>query len=202
MRRVVSLIAGVVFAAALSLGQATFDVTGTPIPPELLKQNYGSVPKGISAYDLSICNITDAKQSIVSSKIFQALSESNAALQPVGRQIMLAAILRNQNHSAANVLNVALTSITGVLSILGTSKYKLPAGLVMGAALSSLSGQQLISNLKPILSADQLEKFESQVLEPALVLDGGSCVERTVFTTNANAAAKTKAQPLNFHVRN
>jgi hypothetical protein len=59
--------------------------------------------------------------------------------------------------------------------------------------------------LKPILSADQVEKFEAQVLEPALVLDSGSCVERTVFViTTASSKGKANlritAEPLSFHI--
>jgi hypothetical protein len=192
-----------VFSLALSCGfsfaQSTFTVTGTPIPQALLQQNYGSVPKGIIAYDLNICNSSPAKQSLVSSEIYQAISTENATVQPIGRQIMLAAILRNQNHSVSNILKVSLTSATAVLSILGSSKYHVPSGLVTGAALASISGQQVLTDLSPILSADQLEKFETQVLEPALVLDGGSCVERTVFALGASS--KAKPQTLSFHVR-
>ena len=185
-------------ACGSGFAQSTFEITGTPIPSGLLQQNYGSVPKGVGAYDFSICNITETKQSIVSSRIYQALADSNASLQPIGRQIMLAAILRNQNHSVANILNVALSATTGVLSILGASKYKVSGGVVAGAALGSLAAQQVLNSLKPILSPDQLEKFETQVLEPALVLDGGSCVERTVFVTSAGS--KANIQPLSFHI--
>ena len=176
----------------------TFEVTGTPIPQSLLRQNYGNVPKGIAAFDLSICNVTDTKQSVVSSRVYQALSDANLSLEPIGRQIMLAAILRNQNHSLGNIISIVLTSTTGVLAVLNSSKYKLPTGLAAGAALGSLAGQQVLAGLRPILSPDQLEKFETQVLEPALVLDGGSCVERTVFVSSANTKAKT--QPLNFRI--
>jgi hypothetical protein len=49
------------------------------------------------------------------------------------------------------------------------------------------------------VSADQLEKFDTQVLEPALVLDSGSCVERTLFT--AGQDSKVKPAILSFHVR-
>jgi len=187
-----------VLASGSGFAQSTFEITGTPIPSALLQQNYGSVPKGISAYDFSICNITDAKQAIVSSRIYQALANSNSALQPIGRQIMFAAILRNQNHSVTNILSVVLTASTGVLSVLGSSKYKLSGGVMAGAALGSLAAQQVLNSLKPVLSSDQLEKFETQVLEPALVLDGGSCVERTVFVTSAGSTAKI--QPLSFHI--
>jgi hypothetical protein len=200
MRRFVFIALGVLVTTGLALSQTTFEVTGTPIPANLLQQNYGSVPKGITAYDLNICNVTDTKQSVVSSRIYQALSQSNTALQPIGRDIMLAAILRNQSHNLTSILNVALMSATGVLSVLGTSKFKLPGAFTTGAALASFSGQQILSNLRPILSADQVEKFENQVLEPALVLDGGSCIERTVFTITA-AAAKAKSAPLNFRMK-
>lgn len=181
------------------LAQSTFAVTGTPIPASLIRQNYGKMPKGISAYDLSICNTTDLKHSIVSSEIFQALSKSNTGLQPIGSQIMLTAILRNQSWSLPNVLAVAMNVSAGILSVLNSSKVGLPAGAATGATLASLSLQQILSNLKPVTAADQLEKFENQVLEPALVLDGGSCVERTVFTVTDQP--KAKAAGLNFHVR-
>lgn len=185
--------------SSLSFAQASFEITGSPIPPALLKQNYGGVPKGVKAYDLSICNVSDTRQSLVSSRVYQALSNSYSSLQPIGRQIMLASILSNQNHSFSNILGLALNSTTGVLSVLSSSVYRLPAGLLTTMALASLSGQQLLTTLKPILSADQVEKFEAQVLEPALVLDGGSCVERTVFVTSATP--KANIQPLTFHIR-
>ncbi len=199
MRILGLVLTGLVAVGTICQAQETFVVTGTAVPADLLRQNYGKLPKGISAYDLSICNITDKRQSVVSSAIYQALAESNSSLQPIGRQIMLAAILRNQNRSAATIFGVALNSLSGVLAVLGSSKYQIPSGLITGAALTSISAQQVMSSLKPILSADQVEKFESQVLEPALVLDGGSCVERTVFTAAPNT--KSRVQSLNFHVR-
>ena len=179
--------------------QVGFEITGTPIPLKLLQQNYGNIPRGISAYDLNICNASETKESIVSSRIYQALSNSSPTLEPIGRDIMFATILRNQNHSVASILSVVLNSTTSVLSIVGSSNHMLRSGLAAGAAVASLSGQQLITNLKPILSTDQLEKFESQVLESALVLDSGSCVERTVFVASQNA--KTRAQALSFHIQ-
>ncbi|MBV9403733.1 MAG: hypothetical protein JO211_00200, partial [Acidobacteriaceae bacterium] len=186
--------------AAAASAQNTFEITGTPIPTQLVKQNYGSVVKGVSAYDLNICNISDARQSLTSSKVYQALMQADAAIQPVGRQIMLASILRNQNRSIANVLNLAMSSASGALSLLNTSAYRLPPNWSAAAALAAITGQQLMSNFKPVLSADQLEKFESQVLEPALVMDSGSCVERTVFTIGISGT-NTKPQGLNFRVR-
>ncbi len=179
--------------------QNTFAVTGTVIPDSLLQQNYGKLPKGIAGYDLDICNISGAKQSVVSSEIYQALAQSNTSLQPIGRQIMLAAVLRNQNRSAGTILAVVLNSLTGVLSVLSSSKSGPPAGLVTGVALGAISAQQIFTNLKPVLTSDQVEKFESEVLEPALVLDAGSCVERTMFAAVPTASAK--AHSLSFHVR-
>src|ERR1700751_2522769 len=108
-------------AAWTATAQNTFEITGTPIPAQLLSQNYGNVPKGVSAYDLNICNITDAKQSLTSSKIYQAVMNSDATIQPVGRQIMLAAILQNQNRSLSTVLGLAMSSATSALSLLGSS---------------------------------------------------------------------------------
>ena len=179
--------------------QNTFSVTGTAIPASLLQQNYGKLPKGISGYDLDICNITTSKQSIVSSKIYQALAQSNAGLQPIGRQIMLTAILRSQNRSAGTAMTMLLNSVTGVLSILSSSKYGPPPGAVSAAALGAISAQQILLNLKPVLTNNQLEKFETEVLEPALVLDSGSCVERTVFAAADTPAARNNA--LSFRVR-
>jgi hypothetical protein len=188
-----TLFSGLVFA------QNTFSVTGTAIPSGLLQQNYGKLPKGISGYDLDICNITNSKQSIVSSEIYQALAQSNAGLQPIGRQIMLAAILRSQNRSAGTVMAMVLNSVTGVLSILSSSKNGPPTGVVSGAALGAISAQQILMNLKPVLTNDQVEKFETEVLEPALVLDSGSCVERTVFAATDTPSARKRA--LTFRVR-
>jgi hypothetical protein len=90
-----------------------------------------------------------------------------------------------------------LNSTAGVLSVLSSSKYGPPVGVVAGAALGSIAAQQILNNFKPVLTSDQLEKFEGEVLEPALVLDSGSCVERTIFTANP----PVKATSLKFHVR-
>ncbi len=199
MRLFACALLNLILFSGLVSAQNTFSVTGTAIPPSLLQQNYGKVPKGISGYDLNICNIANSKQSIVSSEIYQALAQSNAGLQPIGRQIMLAAILRSQNRSTGTVMSMALNSVTGVLSILSSSKYGPPTGVVSGAALGAISAQQILMNLKPVLTNDQVEKFETEVLEPALVLDSGSCVERTVFAATANPAARKNA--LNFRVR-
>jgi hypothetical protein len=182
-------------------GQATFDVTGTSVPVDLLQQNYGRLPRHVGAFDLNICNSTSVKQSVISSQIFQALAKSNPEVQPIGRQIMLATILRNQGRSPLTILNVSVASVSALVSVLGVSKYTLPAQWAAGLAIASFSGQQIISSLRPVISADQLQKFESQVLEPALVLDAGSCVERTVFTVTNDPNTKTKAKALNFSVR-
>ena len=189
------------WAGVLGAAQPDFEVTGTPIPGKLLQQNYGAIPKGISGFDLNICNVTEQKQSLLSSRIYQALANSGSTLEPIGRDIMLAAILRSQNHSVANILSITLNSATGVLALVSSSRYRLSSGAMTGFSLGAVAGRELLSNLQPILSASQLEKFEGQVLEQALVLDGGSCVERTVFVTNTQPAkTKVKVQPLSFHI--
>ena len=200
MRIVARALACLALWGTLSFGQTTFDVTGTSVPPGLLRQNYGTMPKGVGAYDLSICNMTGSKQTIVSSQIYQSLAESNPGVQPIGRQIMLAAILHNQEHSVWKVVNVGLTSMTGVLAVFGASTYSLPAKWATGFAIASLSSQPVLNALRPVMSADQLQKFESQVLEPAVVLDGGSCVERTVFTVTTTPKSGASSN-LSFHVR-
>jgi len=199
MKTLATIACAVLFSAALASAQSSFAVTGTPIPASLLQQNYGHLPKEVGGYDLNICNVTTAKQSIVSSEVFQALSQSNSNLQPIGRQIILASILRNQNHSKATIFTLVLNSVTGVLAILSSSKYNPPTGVVTGAALGALSAQQILTSLRPVLTNDQVEKFEREVLEPALVLDAGSCVERTVFAALSPAAPKVRS--LAFHVR-
>ncbi len=199
MRSVAKALACLTLWGGLSFGQTTFDVTGTSVPPDLLRQNYGTLPKGVGAYDLSICNLAATRQTVVSSQIFQSLALSNPEIQPIGRQIMLAAILHNQEHSTMNIVNVALTSMTGVFAVLAASRYNLPAKWATGFAIASLTSGPILSSFRPVMSADQLQKFESQVLEPALVLDAGSCAERTVFTVAASS--KQRSSSLNFHVR-
>jgi hypothetical protein len=171
-KRLTHTLACLLLFATACFPQTNFVVTDSAIPTALLKLNYGPLRKTVHAFDLNRCNITANKQSVVS------------------RAIMLAAILRNQNHSVSTILNIILSSATGILS-------------VVGAALGSLAAQQLIGSLKPVLIADQVEKFEAQALKPALVLDGGSCVERTMFATLADPAAQTKSQfeATSFHVR-
>ena len=185
--------------AARCFPQNTFSVIGTPIPSSLAQQNYGNLPKGIVAYDLNICNTTALKQSVVSGEIYQALSNANGALRPIGREIILPAILRNQNRNILTILNIGLNSALTVLSALSSSNRHLPSGFVTASALASVSEQQILANFKPVLPASQFEQFETQVLQPALVLDGGSCVERTIFA--ATSSPKSKPQNLNFHVR-
>jgi hypothetical protein len=202
MRIHLSVAAVLAFAVSSATAQDKFEITGTPIPAQLVSQNYGSVVKGVSAYDLNICNLTDAKQSLTSSKVYQALMQADSTLQPVGRQVMLASILRNQNRSAMSMLSLALSSATGVLSVLGASNYSLPSKWSAAAALGSITGQQVLNSLKPVLSAGQLEKFESQVLESALVMDSGTCVERTVFAIAVpGIKPNTKREGLSFRIR-
>jgi hypothetical protein len=189
------------FAATTVAGQQpTFDVSGTPIPGDLLKMNYGPLPKAITGFDLNICNVSPQRHSVTSSEIYQALMTAQNTLQPVGRQIMLAAILRNQNHSASTILSMALGSTTSALSVVNMGHSGVSSGWGAGLALGALIAQQVLANWKPVLTADQVEKFESQVLEPALVLDAGSCVERTVFAATLTPSAK-KPDSFQFHVR-
>jgi hypothetical protein len=184
------------FLCAESFAQSTFEVTGTPLPATLMKQNYGKTPKGIAAYDLNICNSSGVKQSVVSSEIYQALAKSDLTLQPIGRQVVLASILRTQNWSTLRIVNIALSAVTGALMVLSPPKGS--GQLLAAIALGTLS-TQLTSGLPGSTTADQLEKFEAQVLEPALVLDAGSCAERTVFT--ALDPEVKKPAGLSFHVR-
>jgi hypothetical protein len=185
---------------AAGMAQDRITVTGTPIPLQLLEQNYGSMPKGIGGYDISICNVSDQRQTLVSSQVYQALSQANVSLTPVGRQIMLASILRNQSRSLATVLSVALNSATGMVALLSTSRsMNMPDSLKTTVGLGSLIFGQLTTQLKPVLAPDKVEKFDREVLEPALVMDAGSCVERTVFALSSDP--KAKQAPLQFKMK-
>jgi hypothetical protein len=84
--------------------------------------------------------------------------------------------------------------------VLGAARTGVSSNVLAGVAVGSAVGQQLLTSLQPVLAADQAERFESQALEPALVLDGGSCEERTVFTLVA-PGSKVKFENLTFHVR-
>ena len=196
----------IVFAAiSLLIGHSAFaqdkiTVSGTPIPQQLLEQNYGRMPKGVGAYDLSICNVGEQKQTVVSTQVYQALAQSNVSLSPIGRQIMLASILRNQNRSLMSILEVSLTSSTGVVAVLGSSRsFPVSSGAVAAIGVGAILLSQMTSALKPISAPDKMEKFDREVLEPALVLDGGSCVERTVFALSTDRTSKPAS--LQFHMR-
>ena len=107
---------------------------------------------------------------------------------------MLASILRNENHSLMSILGVTLSSATGIVAVLSMSQsFSIPTGAVAGIGLSAILLGQVTNALKPVMAPDKMEKFDREVLEPALVLDGGSCVERTVFALNTNGASKPKA---------
>jgi hypothetical protein len=177
-----------------SRAQDKLNVTGTPIPSALLAQNYGTIPKGIAGYDLNICNIADQRQTVVSSQIFQSLSQSNLSITPIGRGIMLAAILRGQNRSPMTIAGLIVNSATTVLALLSTAKSSgIPDPARTGITVGSLLAGQLLTQLKPILAPDKLEKFDRDVLESALVLDAGSCVEKTVFALAQASPAKPSA---------
>ncbi len=199
MKTILALTAALSLAAIAAPAQDTLAVSGTPIPKQLLVQNYGAMPKGVGAYDLSICNVTNTRQPVVSSEVYHALAQSNIALKPIGRQIILASILQNQRRDLLSILNIALNSATGVFSILSTSSsLNVPGSVNTSVALGTIVLGQITNSLRPVLP-DKLEKFDRDVLESALVLDGGSCVERTVFTMTEGK----KAQPagLSFHMR-
>lgn len=200
MKKALVLVAAVILAGGALRAQDKFTVSGTPIPSDLLKENYGTMPKGVAAYDLSICNTTTERQSVVSTQIYQALAQSNISLKPIGRQMILSSILRNQRRSSMVLLNIALTSATGLFSILSTSNsMNVPNTVKTSVGLGTLFLGQITSSLQPVLPPDKVEKFDREVLEPALVLDSGSCVERTVFALNDDPKAKQAA--LAFHVR-
>ncbi len=186
--------------ATVANAQTTFSVTGTQIPADLVRQNYGKIPKTIAAFDLNICNESAEKHAVTASQIYQALSESNVQLQPLGGRIMLAVILGNQRHNATTVLTVVVNSAVGVLTVLGASRTGVSPTALAGAALGAAVAQQLLGALKPVLTPDQVASYENQVLESALVLDGGSCVERTVFAL-ASPSSKNSYRNLTFHVR-
>ncbi|MGC2661535.1 MAG: hypothetical protein WA324_26575 [Bryobacteraceae bacterium] len=186
-----------VLAANSVCAQNALTISATPLPTTLLTQNYGKMPKNVGAYDLTICNSSSVKQTVISSRIFQALVQQQPGFQPIGKQIMLATILRHQNDSFLSILNVAIGSVSGVLSILSSS-HAIPSSVITGSSLGSLALEQVLSNLKPYTSASAMQQFANQVLETTLSLDSGSCVERTVFTVSEHG--KTKGAPLSFHV--
>lgn len=176
------------------LAQDKISVSGTPIPKQLLEQNYGSMPKGVTGYDINSCNTSEERQTLVSSQVYQALSQADTTVIPIGRQIMLASILRNQSKSLLTILGVSLNSATGVVALLSTSNsMNLPDSFKTAVGLSAILLGQITNQLKPVLAPDKVEKFDREVLEPALVLDGGSCVERTVFALAKNRKAKAEA---------
>jgi hypothetical protein len=199
MKTVAKAFMGMALLSGISLGQATFEVTGTPVPSDLLRQNYGSLPKGIGACDLNVCNVSDKRQTLVSSMAFQLLTNANSQIQPIGRQIMLAVILHSQGRRPKSILNLTLTSLAGLLSVVNASKYKLSGNWAAGVAIACITSQQILNLIKPSTSTNALEKFGSQVLEPALTLDADSCIERTVFTVATQE--QMKATSFSFHVQ-
>lgn len=174
--------------ACLAKAQA-FVVTATPIPTKLANLNYGKLPRGIAALDIDICNTSTAKADLTSSRVYQALIQADAQIQPIGQNIMMAAILKNQNNSVKTWLGIGLSSTTGVLSVLGTSKaVHIGSGWTNGLALGALLGSVILTNLSPELTANQVQNFQAQVLPQAMILDSGTCIERTVFTATAKKA--------------
>lgn len=198
MKSLVSSALILAFLCATGFAQ-TLEVTGTPVPETLVKQNYGRVPKAFAAYDLNICNSSHVKQSVVSSDIYLALSRSETILHPIGRQIVLASLLRSQNWNAQRILSLVLNAGIGVLALIDSSRDGGSGRLLAAITLGSVSAQQLTMGSRGNTSADQLERFDMQVLEPVLVLDAGSCVERTVFAVAQDSNVK-KPLGLSFYV--
>lgn len=183
-----------------SAAQDKFNVTGTPIPKDLLEDNYGKLSKGLAAYDVIICNATEERQSVTSTQIYQSLTRYNPELQPLGRQVILASILRSEKRSIWNILNVSMTTATAVFGLMSNSKdFNVGSGVKTAVALSSLALQQFMTSFQPPLPPDRMQKFDREALEPALVLDGGSCVERTVFAVASNP--KQAPSALSFRVQ-
>ena len=118
-------------------------------------------------------------------QVYQVLTGAYLRLLPMGRAIMLAAILVIRT-TVFRRFSTFGWNLPPEFSRAGTAKTGVPDGFAAGAALASLAAQQLIGRRPPVLTADQVETFESQILEPALALDGGSCVERTMFATTAS----------------
>ncbi len=191
------IVGGLLVSAARA--QDTFSVTGTRIPSDVVKVNYGKMPKTIEAFDLNICNQSAEKHAVTASQIYQALA-AGVDLHPLGGQIMLGIILQDQQRSLTTVMTVALNSAVGVLSVLGASRTGISVRTLASAALGAAVGQQLLHNLKPVLTADQLARYQTQVLPSALVLDSGTCAEKTVFALTT-PSSKSKIQILTFHVR-
>jgi hypothetical protein len=137
---------------------------------------------------------------VISTRIYQELANSNVSITPIGKQIMLASILRNQGWSVTEILNVALVSATGVMALLSPSAaVRVPNGVKTAMGVTTLTLSQLSNVLKPVIGQDKVEKFEREVLESALVLDTGSCVERTLFV--ATSEPKAKPATLQFRVK-
>jgi hypothetical protein len=200
MRKCLFGIAAFCAAANMVCAQDKFTVSGTPIPAQLAIANYGPLPKGVTGYDVNICNTTGQRLPVVSSQIYQSLLQTNVALKPLGRQIMLTAILQNQRRSVASILGVALNSATGIVALFGASSgANIPGSFRTTVGLGSILFGQVTSQLKPVLPPDKVEKFDREVLEPALVLDGGSCVERTIFALSGDP--KEMPASLSFHIR-
>lgn len=199
MKAVVKATVTMALCGGLSLAQTTFEVTGTPVPPDLLKASYGALPKSIGAFDISICNLTELKQTVISSKVTQALSQTYPQLRPMGRQMVLSAMLHNQGRRPLSVLNTSLTAVGSAFSVLSASKYALPSNWSSAIAFASIATQQLLSGFKPVMSAEQIEKFQTEALEPSFLLSGGSCEQRTLFTVTTPPVSKPSS--LSFHVR-
>ena len=186
--------------ALLATAQDTFTVTGTAIPPSLLARNYGSMPKGIVGYELTICNTTDQKQSLTRSQVDQALAGSTSQITPVASQVILASMLTTRGQKILSFATFGLNTAVGICALLSTSKKSNPpANVKTGISVASMTLPQLATLLQPVPPVDRVQKYETDVLPPALVLDSNSCVEKILFVVAAAPNAKPEA--LAFHIK-
>src|SRR5208283_3527227 len=108
----------------------------TVIPAFLLTRNYGSMPKGIVGYDLTICNATDQEQSVINTQAYQALAASTSQIVPVGSQLLLAQMLGAQRKDVLSLATFGLNTGAGVFALLSTSrKLNAPTGVKTGVGL-------------------------------------------------------------------
>ncbi len=186
--------------STLAAAQDRFTVTGTVIPAFLLTRNYGSMPKGIVGYDLTICNATDQEQSVINTQAYQALAASTSQIVPVGSQLLLAQMLGAERKDVLSLATFGLNTAAGMFALLSTSrKLNAPTGVKTGVGLASIALPQFMDYLQSARPADKLQKYEADVLPQALVLDSRSCVEKTLFAVATSPHIKPAA--IAFHIK-
>jgi hypothetical protein len=152
MRVLIALAVALLYATSAT-AQDTFTAL---IPPSLLTRNYGSMPNDIVGFDLTICNATDQKQSVISSQVYHARAASTGQIMPVGSQILRASILCTEHTRYVRAEHGSWSFLFNESS----KKVNPPAGAKTGVRLAALSPQQFSNNFKSVLSADKLQKFE------------------------------------------